>query len=83
MTNAGLDVCLDRGLYMYNKPTTYMYTFTCTCMHVCLSGLWLGGLLYCSFLSVFLKLVCHAHVFPRDRINIKQMHTYPEQDSVL
>ena len=34
-------------------------------MHVrvhCLSGLWLGGLPYLSFLSVFLKLVCY--VFP-------------------
>ena len=32
--------------------------------YVCLSGLWLGRLLYLSFLSTFLKLVCYAHVFP-------------------
>ena len=31
-------------------------------MYVCLSGLWLGGLLYLSFLSYFFKLVCYAHV---------------------
>ena len=30
----------------------------------CLSGLWLGGLLYLSFLSYFFKLLCYAHVFP-------------------
>ena len=29
-----------------------------------LSGLWLGGLLYLSFLSYIFKLVCYAHVFP-------------------
>ena len=30
------------------------------------TGLWLGGLLYISFLSYFVKLVCyvHVHVFP-------------------
>ena len=33
-------------------------------IYVCLSGLWLGGLLYLSSLSVSLKLVCYAHVFP-------------------
>ena len=33
-------------------------------LYVCLSGLWLGGLLYLSFLSYFFKLVCYAHVFP-------------------
>ena len=33
-------------------------------INVCLSGLWLGGLLYLSFLSDFLKLVFYAHVFP-------------------
>ena len=33
-------------------------------IYVCLSGLWLGGLLHLSFLSDFLKLVCYAHVFP-------------------
>ena len=33
-------------------------------IYVCLSGLWLGGLLYLSFLSYFFKLVCYAHVFP-------------------
>ena len=32
-------------------------------MFVCLSGLWLGGLLHLSFLSDFLKLVCYAHVY--------------------
>ena len=32
--------------------------------YVCLSGLWLGGLLYLSFLTYFFKLVCYAHVFP-------------------
>ena len=35
--------------------------------YICLSRLWLGRLLYVytiSFLSVFLKLVCYAHVFP-------------------
>ena len=36
---------------------TYMY------MYVCLSGLWFGGLLYFSFLSVVLKLVCDADVY--------------------
>ena len=46
----------------------YMY------MYVCLSGLWLGGLLYLSFLSYFFKasvlyvetkgLHVYAHVFP-------------------
>ena len=35
-----------------------------TCIYVCLSGLWLGGLLYLSFLSYFFKLVCYIHVFP-------------------
>ena len=34
-------------------------------IHVCLSGLWLGGLLHLSFLFDFSKLVCYAHVFPR------------------
>ena len=33
-------------------------------IHVCLFGLWLGGLLHLSFLSYFFKLVCYAHVFP-------------------
>ena len=33
-------------------------------IYVCLSGLWLGGLLHHSFLSYFFKLVCYAHVFP-------------------
>ena len=32
-------------------------------INVCLSGLWLGGLLYLSFLSYFFKLVCYAHAF--------------------
>ena len=44
---------------------------------VCLSGLWLGGLLYLSFLSYFFKLVCYAHVFPC-KINdeqLTQLHT--------
>ena len=31
-------------------------------IYVCLSGLWLGGLLYLYFLSVSLKIVCYAHV---------------------
>ena len=31
---------------------------------ICLSGLWLGGLLYISFSFCFLKLVCYVHVFP-------------------
>ena len=49
------------------EPTT-LYTLdraTCMClaMYVCLSGLWLGGILNLYFLSVFLKLVCYAHVF--------------------
>ena len=33
-------------------------------IYVCLSGIWLGGLFYLSFLSYFFKLVCYAHVFP-------------------
>ena len=33
-------------------------------IYVCLSGLWLGGLLHLSFLSCFFKLACYAHVFP-------------------
>ena len=37
-----------------------VYTLTHTCTYICLSGLWLGGLL----LSYFFKLVCYAHVFP-------------------
>ena len=38
-------------------------SYTCIYMYIRLSGLcW--GLLYLSFLSVFLKLVCYAHVFP-------------------
>ena len=32
-------------------------------IYVCLPGLWLGGLPYLSFLSVFLKLACHVHVY--------------------
>ena len=47
-------------MYMYIRTCTYMY---CTCMcpllyyiYVCLSGLWLGGLLYLS--------LCSAPVFP-------------------
>ena len=35
--------------------------YTCMYMYVCLSGLCLGGLLYLSFLSVFLK--CYAYYF--------------------
>ena len=46
-------------------PSYIIYMYTCTCtMYVCLSGLWLGGLLHLSFLSYFFKLVCYAHVFP-------------------
>ena len=37
--------------------TMYMYMLiTIAIIHVCLSGLWLGGLLHLSFLSDFLKL---------------------------
>ena len=54
-------------VYHINSYTMYRY---CACMHihhvlviyVCLSGLWLGGLLYLSFLSIFLKLVCYMYV---------------------
>ena len=47
------------------RGSTGTTTRSCTCiqvslaiLYVCLSGLWLGGLLY------LLKLVCYAHVFP-------------------
>ena len=45
--------------------STYVHDhFMCAyTVYVCLPGLWLGGLLHLSFLSVFLKLVCCAHVF--------------------
>ena len=58
---------------------TCMYLYTCTyvpsqfsrlgiqvslAIYVCLSGIWLGGLFYLSFLSYFFELVCYAHVFP-------------------
>ena len=33
-------------------------------VHVCFSGLWLGGLLHLSLISTLLKLVCYEHVFP-------------------
>ena len=68
----------------------YMYTCTCRCVDkagnpgvpsyyniICLSGLWLGGLLYLSFLSYFFKLVCYAHVFPCIYMYIHQhQHMY-------
>ena len=47
----------------------------CLAIYVCLSGLWLGGLLHLSFLSDFLKLVCYAHVFPCTCISI-YMYVY-------
>ena len=54
-------------LYEMHKKaevSPYVCTITvCMYMFVCLSGLWLGGLLYLYFLSDFLKLVCYAHVF--------------------
>ena len=40
-----------------------MYVGLRLAIYVCLSGLLFGGLLYLSFLSVFSKLVCYAHVF--------------------
>ena len=49
-------------------------------MYVCLSGLWLGGLLHLSFLSYFFKLVCYAHVYTC--ISMYIVVAVPKQDSM-
>ena len=46
-------------------------------IYVCLSGLWLSGLLHLSFLSDFLKLVCYAHVFPCSCTCMYMAHVFP------
>ena len=48
---SALRVCALWCIYMHFHMYIILYTFF-------LSGLWLGGLLYIFFLSVFLKLVC-------------------------
>ena len=61
----------ETSMYMY------MHVLIHVAIYVCLSGLWLGGLLYLSFLSDFLKLVCYAHVFPcMYNMCNKYMHMY-------
>ena len=44
-------------------------------IYVCLSRILLGGLLYLFFRSVFLKLVCYAHVFPCTNCSSTHSHT--------
>ena len=50
-------MCIEHHYQIYKNKKRVKYV----CVHR-LSGLWLGGLPYLSFLSVFLKLVCY--VFP-------------------
>ena len=45
-------------------------------MLVCLSGLWLGGLPYLSFLSVFLKLVCYMYMYICTCVSMHTMLMY-------
>ena len=51
-----------------------MYIILLAIIHVCLSGLWLGGLLHLSFLSDFLKLV-YFHVLEKQKYNIMAKHS--------
>ena len=51
-------------MYIYIYNMLGIQVSLATCIYVCLSGLWLGGLLHLSFLSDFLKLVyMYFHVY--------------------
>ena len=59
----GTCTCLLLSFFLLiSHLKTCMYRFPLA-ICVCLSGLWLGGLLYLSFSSVYLKLVCYAHLY--------------------
>ena len=51
-------------IHVYTRLGIQLSLAIINLLYVCLSGLWLGGLLHLSFLSDFLKLVCYAYVFP-------------------
>ena len=51
-------------LYIFNPPSQFsrLGIQVSLAIYVCLSGIWLGGLFYLSFLSYFFKLVCYVHI---------------------
>ena len=61
-----IHVCVSKGMYMYihvfivgmqlfEGTWMYMYMSLATCVYVCLSGIWLGGLFYFLFFLVSLS----------------------------